>query len=84
MGGVGLAMRNRSSLIEVAKLESHASSAVKNQDRFNPSNISLVFGRHRRLDQPDHGIEVAKMEKGGEAKYKRYIQRKNQRKGQNK
>ncbi len=62
MGGVGVALQNRDFMIEAAKYEWHGSSAAYRQDRFNPSDVTLVFGRHRLLEKAEHGAEQAKLE----------------------
>ena len=58
--GVAIDLDHGSIMIECAKEEWHATSAVVNPDEKNPSRVSLVFYQHRGLDQPDHGRESLK------------------------
>ena len=67
MGGLAIALTHGSVLFEVAKLELHATTALKNPDRNNPTRIGLVFYQHRNLFYPDHGngiYEHKTIEKG--------------------
>ncbi len=54
-GGLGLRLTHGSALIECAREESHATTAVRNPNRSRPSRIGLVYYQHRNLNLPDHG-----------------------------
>ena len=60
VGGVALALTHGSVLFEVAKFERHASTALPNPSRHNPSRLSIVFYQHKYLNRVNHGVhEVA-------------------------
>ena len=55
VGGLGLLLMHGSVLIEYAKAELHATSALRNPNKFDPSRIGIVLYQHKNLVFKDHG-----------------------------
>ncbi len=71
-GGVALALTHGSVLFEVARLETHASTALRYPNVYNPTRISMVFYQHRGLVGQQHGSDKY-LRRSAQKKYIKYI-----------
>ena len=72
VGGLALALPHGSLLVEVAKQELHATTALRSPNKIHPCRVGLVFYQHGNLNLPQHG--KAKTErKNQEREFRDYL-----------
>ena len=72
MGGVAFSLPHESLLLEVAKHELHATTALLQPNQNSPTRIGLVYYQHANLHVGDHGTRAFK-QKEKDSQHAKYI-----------
>ena len=72
VGGLALALPHGSLLVEVAKEELHATTALRCPNKLDPCRLGLVFYQHGNLHLPRHGKTMAER-KDQEREFRDYV-----------
>lgn len=72
MGGIALALPHGSILVEVAKAELHATTALRTPNKRRPCRIGLVWYQHKNLHFANHGADECRR-KTAKREFRDYI-----------
>ena len=72
MGGIALALPHGSILVEVAKAELHATTALRTPNKHRPCRIGLVWYQHKNLHFANHGADECRR-KTAKREFRDYI-----------